>query len=92
MVLVDKKILGGGIAMVSVGLTLLVYLNSVVPIGMAGMTEEETLDLALKQRENQDYSNLAAMLTGIGFLLVLVSFGARRKKGGAKPIEKTPPA
>jgi hypothetical protein len=32
------------------------------------------------------------MLTGVGFLFVLVSFGARRKKGGAKIIEKKPPA
>jgi len=27
---------------------------------------------------------------GIGFLLILISFGARRKKGGAKIIEKKP--
>ena len=92
MVLVDKKILGGGIAMTSVGLALLIYLNSVAPIGMAGMTEHEALDLMQKQQQNKDYSNLAAMLTGIGFLLILISFGARRKKGGAKTIEKKPPA
>jgi hypothetical protein len=92
MVLVDKKILGGGLAMISVGLALLIYLNSVAPIGTAGMTEEEAIDLVQRQAQNKDYSNLAAMLAGIGFLLVLISFGARRKKGGAKLIEKKPPA
>jgi hypothetical protein len=92
MVLVDKKILGGGLAMVSAGLTLLIYLNSIAPIGTADMTEEQAIDLVQRQQQNRDYSNLAAMITGIGFLLVLVSFGARRKKGGTKLIEKKPPA
>jgi hypothetical protein len=34
---------------------------------------------------------LAGILIGIGFLLVLISFGARRKrKDGTKKIEKKP--
>ena len=91
MVLVDKKILSGGLAMVVVGITISLYLNSVVPIGTSGMSEEETLDLLTKQQENQDVSALAGILIGIGFLLVLISFGARRKrKGGEKIVEKKP--
>jgi len=89
--LLDKKILGGGIAMISVGLALLVYLNSVVPIGTTGMTEEEAIDLVQRQQKNRDYTNFASMITGIGFLLILISFGARKKKGGAKTIEIKPP-
>ncbi len=91
MVLVDKKILSGGLAMVVIGITISLYLNSVVPIGTSGMSEEETLDLLIKQQENQDVSTLAGILMGIGFLLVLISFGARRKrKGGAKIVKKKP--
>lgn len=91
MVLVDKRILSGGIAMVVIGISLSLYLNSVLPVGMPGMTEEETLDLLVRQQENQDMSNLAGILIGIGFLLVLISFGARRRrKGGAKKVEKKP--
>jgi len=91
MVLVDKKILSGGLAMVVVGITISLYLNSVVPIGTSGMSEEETLDLLTKQQENQDVNTLAGILMGIGFLLVLISFGARRKrKGGKKIVEKKP--
>ena len=91
MVLVDKKILSGGLAMVVVGITISLYLNSVMPIGTSGMSEEETLDLLTKQQENQDVSALAGILMAIGFLLVLVSFGARRKrKGGEKIVEKKP--
>mgnify|MGYP003333655371 FL=1 len=92
MVLVDKKILSGGLAMLIVGIGLIAYLNSSVPIGMAGMSPEEALDLMKKERMHTDYSTLAAILTSIGFLLVLISFGARRRKGGSKQIEKKPAA
>ena len=91
MVLVDKRILLGGIAMIAVGITISLYLSAIMPIGTPGMTEEETIDLLLAQQENEDYNTLAAILMGIGFLLVLVSFGARKKrKGGAKKEEKKP--
>jgi len=91
MVLIDKKILGGGIAMLVIGIAISLYLNSTIPVGTTGMTEEETIDLLTSQRENQDFSTLAGILMGVGFLLVLVSFGARRKKkGGTKKIEKKP--
>ena len=89
--LVDKKILLGGIAMVVVGISISLYLNSIVPVGTSGMTEEETLELLLVQQENEDMNTLAGILIGVGFMLVLISFGARRKrKGGAKKIEKKP--
>ncbi len=43
------------------------------------------------QQENQDMKTLSGILSGIGFLLVLISFGARRKrKSGAKKVEKKP--
>jgi len=77
--------------MLLVGITVSLYLNSIVPIGTTGMTEDETLDLLLSQQENRDMNTLAGILMGVGFLLILVSFGARRKKkGGAKKIEKKP--
>jgi hypothetical protein len=89
MVLIDKKILGGGLTMLIVGFSLLAYLNSNVPVGQAGMTEEQTLDLMQKEAEHKNYSTLSAMLTGVGFLLVLISFGARSKKGdSSKTVEK----
>lgn len=91
IMLVDKKILSGGLAMLIVGMALIAYLNSTIPIGQAGMTDEQALDLMKKEVEHKNYSTLSAMLAGVGFLLVLISFGARRKKGGAKTIEKKPP-
>ena len=89
--LVDKKILIPGIIMVAVGISFSLYLNSIAPVGTTGMTDEETLDLLIKQQENQDSNTLAGILIGIGFMLVLISFGARRKrKGGPKKVEKKP--
>ena len=43
----------------------------------------------VNERENEDFKTLAGILVGVGFLLILISFGARRKrKGGAKKTEK----
>ena len=93
MVLVDKKILGGGVAMLIVGLVLLWMINSSVPAGQTGMTEDEIIELMMAEEENRNMNTLASILTGVGFLLVLISFGARRKRSGAaKKEEKKPEA
>ena len=77
--------------MVVVGLVLLSIINSSVPAGKSGMTEEEIIDLMIAEEENRNMNTLASILTGVGFLLVLISFGARRKRsGGAKKEEKKP--
>ena len=77
--------------MVAIGISLSLYLSSTSPVGTSGMTEEETLDLLMKQQENQDSVTLAGILIGIGFMLVLISFGARRRrKGSPKKVEKKP--
>lgn len=89
MVLVDKKILSGGLAMISVGI-LLTFVFAEQPTGQAGMTEEEIIDLMIAEDENQAYQLLSGILIGVGFLLVLISFGARRKKGSVKRTEKKP--
>ena len=89
MVLVNKKMLVGGMLMIIVGLVLTISINDAVPVGQAGMTEEEIIDLLIAEQENEDYNTLAGILFGLGFLLVLISFGARKKKGKpTKQVEK----
>ncbi|MFB5619591.1 MAG: hypothetical protein ACE5RC_00465 [Nitrosopumilus sp.] len=89
MVLVDKRILSGGIAMIIAGIVLTgAYAEQ--PTGQAGMIEEEIIDLMIAEDQNQAYQMLSGILIGIGFLLVLISFGARRKKDTAKRKEKKP--
>lgn len=77
--------------MLVVGMVLLAIINSSIPAGKPGMTEEEIIGLMIKEQENKDMNILASILTGVGFLLVLISFGARRKnKEGTKKTEKKP--
>ncbi len=91
LVLVDKKILCGGLAMLVVGMILLISINASIPAGNTEMSEEEIIDLIIKEQENKDMNILASILTGTGFLLVLISFGARKKtKGSPKKEEEKP--
>ena len=77
--------------MIIVSIIISWYLTETTPIGKDGMTEEEKINLLLAERENSDYRTLSGILIGFGFLLVIISFGTRRKrKGGAKKIEKKP--
>ena len=89
MVLLDKKIFAGGIVMIAVGMAIAVTMNE-SPLGESGMTEEEIIDLMVAEDENQALQLLYGLLIGVGFLLVLISFGARRRKGSAKRTEKKP--
>ena len=69
------------------------HLESVMPIGTLGMGEEKALRLIIEQGENEAYRTLAGVMTGVGFLLVLISFGARRKRRGSQiKTEKKPAA
>ena len=81
----------GGVMMIVVGISISWYLTESTPVGKSDMTDDEKLNLILAERENSDYRLLSGILVGFGFLLILVSFGARRRrKGGAEKIEKKP--
>ena len=77
-----------GCAMVIVGIILSIQISASMPAGQTGMTEEEVIDLLTAQQETQDYNTLSGILIGIGFLLILISFGARRRKNSVKKVEK----
>ena len=80
-----------GVIMIIIGITISWYLEESVPVGKADMTEDEKLNVILAERENSDFRLLSGILVGFGFLLMLISFGARRRrKGGAEKIEKKP--
>ena len=89
MVLVDKRILAGGLAMIIAGI-IVTIISAEAPIGESGMSEEEVIDLLIAEDQNQAYQMLSGILVGIGFLLVLISFGARRKKDSVTKKEKKP--
>ena len=76
--------------MLVLGIVITLNINSSIPAGQSGMTEEETIDLMIVQQENKDYNTLSGILMGVGFLLILISFGARRRKNSTKRKEKKP--
>jgi len=78
----------GGLAMVIVGILLTVSISASMPAGQVGMSEEEVFDLMVAQQEIQDYNTLSGILIGVGFLLVLISFGARKRKSSVIKEEK----
>lgn len=90
--LVDKKILSGGLALLAAGMAISAVLGSTMPVGESGMTEEEVLDLLVRQQQNDDLGLLAGIMVGVGFLLILVSFGARRRRRGGALKETKKPA
>ncbi|ABK78429.1 hypothetical protein CENSYa_1819 [Cenarchaeum symbiosum A] len=87
MVLVDKRILFGGVAMLAVGLGIVLYINATYPIGTPGMSEDAAMQLEQDQRVLDDYRELSGIMMGLGFLLILISFGARRKRRD-RPVKK----
>lgn len=89
MILVDKRILVGGIALIVAGVVLTTAISASMPIGHTGMTEEEAIDLLIAQQEIEDYNTLSGILIGVGFLLVLISFGARRRNNAKRTEKKT---
>ncbi len=83
--------MASGILMITIGIIITSYLEEATPIGESGMTSDEKLDFLMAEREIADYKTLSGILFGVGFLLLLISFGARRKRGtGAKKTEKKP--
>ena len=90
MVLVDKKILSGGITLLAIGIIIALYSNSSIPAGHSEMTDEEVIDLLTAEQEIKDSNTLSGILMAVGFLLILISFGARRKKDSVKRKEKKP--
>ena len=48
----------GGMLMIIVGLVLTISINDAIPVGQAGMTEEEVIDLLIAEQENEDYNTL----------------------------------
>ena len=87
----DHKMLAGGFSMIVVGVILVIMINASMPLGQTNMTEEETLDLLLAQQETEDYTTLSGILIAVGFLLAVISFGAKRKRrGGIKKVNDKP--
>ena len=88
----DKRVFFAGIVTLAVGITVSLYLNSIIPLGKPDMTDAEISQFYLDEATDTSLSMLFQIVAGIGFLLLIISFGLKRKqKGGVgKPITQKP--
>lgn len=88
----DKRIFFTGVAILVVGITVSLYLNSIIPLGKPGMTDAEMNQFYQDEATFTSLSTLFQIIAGLGFFLLLISFGLKRKQKGAtgKPITQKP--
>lgn len=78
--------------MLVAGMTIPIYLNSTYPVAnKGGMSEEETRVLLQAQADSRGLSNLFHIVAALGFFILLISVGLKRKKGGVgKTVTQKP--
>jgi len=88
----DKRVFFAGIAILAAGITVSLYLNSTIPLGKPDMTEAEQLQFYQDEATFTSLSTLFQIIAGLGFFLLLISFGLKRKQRGGtgKPITQKP--
>ena len=59
------------------GICTSLYVNSIMPTGKNNMEEHEIEKLLITQQQNEDINIIGGVSTGIGFLLILISFGLK---------------
>ena len=88
----DKRVFALGVVMLVAGFSVYGYLNENVPAGKADMTQDEINALNEAEVVNTGLSNIAGLVGGLGFFIVLISIGLKRKKKGGegKPVTQKP--
>ena len=88
----DKRIFFAGIAILAFGIIISSYLYNNIPAGKPGMTEDETLQFYQDEAAYTSLSTFFQIIAGLGFFLLLISIGLKRKqKGGTgKSITQKP--
>ncbi len=70
--------------MLVAGFSVYGYLNENAPTGKADMSQDEINALDQAEIVNAGLGNIAAMIGGIGFFIVLISIGLKRRKKGSE--------
>ena len=72
-----------------IGIYYSAYLYFSIPSSTNNMNENDITELLLDQRLNKDMAIIAGILFGMGFLMMLISFGNNRYRGNVSKKEKT---
>jgi len=88
----DKRVFFAGIAILAFGIIISLYLYNNIPAGKPGMTEAQTLQFYQDEATHTSLSALFRIIAGLGFFLLLISIGLKRKQmgGTGKPITQKP--
>ncbi len=75
----DKRLFVLGTMTIVVGLSVSIYINAITQQDSDDNMHKDNRVLLLKQqKDNDDKIILAGILSGIGFLLMLISFGIKK--------------
>ena len=88
----DKRIFFAGIAILAFGIITSLYFYNNMPVGKPGMTEDETLQFYQDEATYTSLSTLFQIIAGLGFFLLLISIGLKRRPKGStgKTITQKP--
>jgi len=79
----DKRVFLLGVTMLAVGFSTYGYLSEIEPAGKADMTDEEKTSFNQDLVINIGLRNIAGLVGGLGFFILLISIGIRGKKKGS---------
>ncbi|TRZ80438.1 MAG: hypothetical protein D4R90_01710 [Nitrosopumilales archaeon] len=88
----DKRVFALGITMLAVGFAVYGYLHEIEPAGKSDMTDEEKIAFDQDLVVNVGLRNIAGLVGGLGFFIILISIGIKgKKKGGTgKTVTQKP--
>ena len=88
----DKRVLLLGLTMLGIGFSVYGYLSETEPAGKTDMTDEEKNAFNQDLVVNVGLRNIAGLVGGLGFFIMLISIGIRgKKKGGVgKTVTQKP--
>ena len=88
----DKRVVFLGLTMLAIGFSVYGYLSETEPAGRSNMTDEEKTAFNQNLVVNIGLRNIAGLVGGLGFFIMLISIGIRgKKKGGAgKTVTQKP--
>ncbi len=76
----DKRLLILGLLLLIIGIYYSLYLYFSIPTVSEDMNQNDIDKLLLDQQVNKDLTSISVILIGVGFLLMLISFGNLKHK------------
>jgi len=75
----DKRLFIAGITILAVGIIISLYLYNNTPVGKPDMTQDQTIQFYQDEATFTSLSTLFQIVAGIGFFLLLISIGLKKR-------------